>query len=143
MIRILLVDDQTIIRQGLRSLLESQADFQIVGEAENGKIAIALVEQLYDTPEQPDLILMDVRMPVMDGVAAIKKLSEQFSSISVLVLSTFDDDEYITQAMQFGAKGYLLKDTAIEEIAAAIRTAIKGYTQLGSGLFQKFLTTSV
>ena len=142
MIRILLVDDQTIIRQGLRSLLESQADFQIVGEAENGKIAIALVEQLYDTPEQPDLILMDVRMPVMDGVAAIKKLSEQFSSLPVLVLSTFDDDEYITQAMQFGAKGYLLKDTAIEEIANAIRTAIKGYTQLGPGLFQKFLTTS-
>jgi DNA-binding NarL/FixJ family response regulator len=142
MIRILLVDDQIIIRQGLRSLLESQADFQIVGEAENGKSAIALVEQLYDTPEQPDLILMDVRMPVMDGVAAIKKLSEQFSSISVLVLSTFDDDEYITQAMQFGAKGYLLKDTAIEEIAAAIRSSIKGYTQLGPGLFQKFLITS-
>jgi DNA-binding NarL/FixJ family response regulator len=138
----LLVDDQTIIRQGLRSLLESQADFQIVGEAENGKIAIALVEQLDETPEQPDLILMDVRMPVMDGVAAIKKLSEQFSSIPVLVLSTFDDDEYITQAMQFGAKGYLLKDTDVEEIAAAIRTAIKGYTQLGPGLFQKFLTTS-
>ncbi|MGL6343016.1 MAG: response regulator, partial [Waterburya sp.] len=88
MIRILLVDDQTIIRQGLRSLLESQADFQIVGEADNGKSAIATVEQLYDTPEQPDLILMDVRMPVMDGVAAIKKLSEKFSSISVLVLST-------------------------------------------------------
>jgi DNA-binding NarL/FixJ family response regulator len=142
MIRILLVDDQTIIRQGLRSLLESQADFQIVGEAENGKSAIALVERLYDTPKQPDLILMDVRMPVMDGVAAIKKLSEQFSSIPVLVLSTFDDDEYITQAMQFGAKGYLLKDTAIEDIAAAIITAIKGYTQLGPGLFQKFLTTS-
>jgi DNA-binding NarL/FixJ family response regulator len=142
MIRILLVDDQTIIRQGLRSLLESQADFQIVGEAENGKSAIALVKQLYDTPEQPDLILMDVRMPVMDGVAAIKKLSEQFSFIPVLVLSTFDDDEYITQAMQFGAKGYLLKDTAIEDIAVAIRTAIKGYTQLGPGLFQKFLTSS-
>jgi DNA-binding NarL/FixJ family response regulator len=142
MIRILLVDDQIIIRQGLRSLLESQADFQIVGEADNGKTAIALVAQLYDTPEQPDLILMDVRMPVMDGVAAIKKLSNQFSSIPVLVLSTFDDDEYITQAMQFGAKGYLLKDTDIEEIANAIRTAIKGYTQLGPGLFQKFLTTS-
>ena len=142
MIRILLVDDQTIIRQGLKSLLESQADFQIVGEAENGKKAIALVKQLYDTPQQPDLILMDVRMPVMDGVAAIQKLAQQFSSISVLVLSTFDDDEYITQAMQFGAKGYLLKDTPIEEIAYAIKAAIKGYTQLGPGLFQKFLTQS-
>ena len=142
MIRILLVDDLTIIRQGLRSLLESQSDFQVVGEAENGKSALALVGQLYDTPQQPDLILMDVRMPVMDGVAAIQKLAQQFSSISVLVLSTFDDDEYITQAMQFGAKGYLLKDTPIEEIADAIRAAIKGYTQLGPGLFQKFLTQS-
>ena len=142
MIRILLVDDQTIIRQGLRSLLESQSDFQVVGEAENGKKAIALVEELDDTTEQPDLILMDVRMPVMDGVAAIKKLAYQFSYISVLVLSTFDDDEYITKAMEFGAKGYLLKDTPIEEIAAAIRAAIKGYTQLGPGLFQKFLTQS-
>ncbi len=142
MIRIALVDDQTIIRQGLKSLLESQPDFQIVGEAENGKSAIALVEQLYDTPQQPDLILMDVRMPVMDGVAAIQKLTQKFSSISILVLSTFDDDEYITQAMKFGAKGYLLKDTPIEEIAYAIKSAIKGYTQLGPGLFQKFLTRS-
>ncbi|MGD1917503.1 MAG: response regulator [Pleurocapsa sp.] len=140
MIRILLVDDQQIIRQGLISLLESQADLQIAGEAENGKKAIAIVEQLSNANLQPDLILMDVRMPVMDGVAAINKLSEQFSSIPVLVLSTFDDDEYITQAMQFGAKGYLLKDTPIEEIAQAIRAAIKGYTQLGPGLFQKFLT---
>lgn len=142
MIRIVLVDDQTIIRQGLKSLLESQPDFQIVGEAENGKMAIALVKQLYDTPQQPDLILMDVRMPVMDGVAAIKKLAQQFNSISVLVLSTFDDDEYITKAMKFGAKGYLLKDTPIEEIALAIKSTIKGYTQLSPGLFQKFLTQS-
>lgn len=142
MIHIVLVDDQTIIRQGLKSLLESQPDFQIVGEAENGKMAIALIEKLYHTPQQPDLILMDVRMPIMDGVAAIKKLTQQFDTISILVLSTFDDDEYITQAMQFGAKGYLLKDTPIEEIALAIKAAIKGYTQLGPGLFQKFITHS-
>jgi DNA-binding NarL/FixJ family response regulator len=140
MIRILLVDDQAILRQGLKSLLESQADLQIVGEAENGKMAIALVAELYDTPQQPDLILMDVRMPVMDGVAAIEKLAVKYSSISVLVLSTFDDDEYITKAMQLGAKGYLLKDTPLEEIANAIRAATKGYTQMGPGLFQKFMT---
>ena len=142
MIRIVLVDDQKIIRQGLKSLLESQADFEIVGEAENGKRAIALVEELFDTSQQPDLILMDVRMPVMDGVAAIKKLAGKFSSISVLVLSTFDDDEYVTKAMQFGAKGYLLKDTPLEEIADAIRAATKGYTQMSPGLFKKFITQS-
>lgn len=142
MIRILLVDDQTIIRQGLKSLLESQADFEIVGEAENGKQAIALVEELYSTSQQPDLILMDVRMPLMDGVSATQRLVKKFNSISVLVLSTFDDDEYITKAMQFGAQGYLLKDTPLEEIADAIRAAVKGYTSLGPGLFQKFIAQS-
>ena len=142
MIRIVLVDDQTIIRQGLKSLLESQADFQIVGEAENGKMAIALVTELYDTPQQPDLILMDVRMPVMDGVSATQKLLDRFDSLSILVLSTFDDDEYITKAMRYGAKGYLLKDTPLEEIADAIRATTKGYTSLGPGLFQKFISQS-
>lgn len=142
MIRILLVDDQTIIRQGLKSLLESQADFEIVGEAGNGKNAIALVEELQNTSQQPDLILMDIRMPVMDGVSATQKLVKKFSSLSILVLSTFDDHEYITKAMQFGAKGYLLKDTPLEEIADAIRAATKGYTQLGPGLFQKFIAQS-
>lgn len=139
MIRILLVDDQIIIRQGLRSLLESQLDFQIVGEAENGKNAIAQIQQLYDTPQKPDVVLMDVRMPVMDGVAATKAICKEFEAIAILVLSTFDDDEYISQAMQYGAKGYLLKDTPLEELASALRAVQKGYTQLGPGLFQKFL----
>jgi DNA-binding NarL/FixJ family response regulator len=139
MIRILLVDDQIIIRQGLRSLLESQLDFQIVGEAENGKNAIAQIKQLYDTPQKPDVILMDVRMPIMDGVAATKVICKEFEAIAILVLSTFDDDEYISQAMQYGAKGYLLKDTPLEELASALRAVQKGYTQLGPGLFQKFL----
>jgi DNA-binding NarL/FixJ family response regulator len=142
MIRILLVDDQIIIRQGLRSLLESQPDFQIVGEADNGKSAIAQLQQFYDTPQQPTIILMDVRMPVMDGVAATKVISQKFPGIFVLVLSTFDDDEYISQAMKFGAKGYLLKDTPLEELANALRAIEKGYTQLGPGLFQKFLAKS-
>ena len=142
MIRIILVDDQVIIRHGLKSLLESQADFEIVGEAENGKQVIALVEKLDNTSQQPDLILMDVRMPVMDGVSATKKLGDRFSYLAVLVLSTFDDDEYITKAMQYGAKGYLLKDTPLEEIADTIRSAVKGYTSLGPGLFQRFIAQS-
>lgn len=122
--------------------MESQADFEIVGEAENGKQAIALVEELENTSQPPDLILMDVRMPVMDGVSATKKLVNRFSSLAVLVLSTFDDDEYITKALQFGAKGYLLKDTPLEDIANTIRTTSKGYTSFGPGLFQKFITQS-
>lgn len=132
MIRLLLVDDQIIVRQGLQSLLESKPDLQVVGDAENGQKAIEKVEAL-----KPDVVLMDVRMPVMDGVAATRLISQRFPGTKVLVLTTFDDDEYVSQAMRFGAMGYLLKDTPSEELAQAIRAVYKGYTQLGPGLFEK------
>lgn len=131
-IRLLLVDDQTIIRQGLRSLLEAKPDLEVVGEAENGQQAITQVEAL-----QPDVVLMDVRMPVMDGVAATRQICQQFNQTKVLVLTTFDDDEYVAQAMQLGARGYLLKDTHSDDLAAAIRAIHKGYTQMGPGLMEK------
>jgi DNA-binding NarL/FixJ family response regulator len=131
-IRLLLVDDQMIIRQGLRSLLEAKPDLEVVGEAENGQQAIAQVETL-----QPDVVLMDVRMPIMDGVAATRLICEQFSQTKVLVLTTFDDDDYVSQAMRLGARGYLLKDTHSDDLAAAIRAVHKGYTQMGPGLMEK------
>jgi len=133
-IRVLLVDDQSIIREGLSSLLRSKPDIEIVGEAENGQAAVEIAIAL-----QPDIVLMDVRMPVMDGVAAIRSLRQKAPDIKVLVLTTFDDDEYITKAMGFGAKGYLLKDTPSEELAQAIRAVHKGYTQMGPGLFDKVM----
>ncbi|MEB3180732.1 MAG: response regulator transcription factor [Nostocaceae cyanobacterium] len=131
-IRLLLVDDQMIIRQGLRSLLEAKPDLEVVGEAENGQQAVSQVEAL-----QPDIVLMDVRMPVMDGVAATRVICQQFSATKVLVLTTFDDDEYVSQAMRLGARGYLLKDTHSDDLAAAIRAVHKGYTQMGPGLLEK------
>ncbi|HAX79518.1 MAG TPA: DNA-binding response regulator [Cyanobacteria bacterium UBA11372] len=134
-IRLLLVDDQLIIRQGLRSLLEAKPDLEVVGEAENGQQAIVQVETL-----QPDVVLMDVRMPIMDGVAATRAICQQFSQTKVLVLTTFDDDEYVSQAMRLGARGYLLKDTHSEDLAAAIRAVHKGYTQLGPGLLEKAIS---
>lgn len=134
MIQVLLVDDQMIIRQGLRSLLESKPDLKVVGEAENGQQAIEQVELL-----KPDIVLMDVRMPIMDGVAATRNIGQRFPQTRVLILTTFDDDEYVSRAMQFGARGYLLKDTHSEELAQAIRSVYKGYTQLGPGLFEKVL----
>ena len=134
MIRVLLVDDQSLIRQGLRALLELEPDLQVLGEAEHGQTAIALVETL-----QPDVVLMDIRMPVMDGVAATREIVERFAGTKVLVLTTFDDDEYVAQAMRYGAMGYLLKDTPSEELAAAIRSVHKGYTQLGPGLVEKIM----
>lgn len=130
----LLVDDQTIIRQGLKSLLEAKPDLEVVGDAENGEAALKQVEHL-----QPHVVLMDVRMPLMDGVTATRLITQQFPETKVLVLTTFDDDEYVAQAMQFGARGYLLKDTHSDELAQAIRAIHKGYTQMGPGLFEKIM----
>ncbi len=132
MIKVLLVDDQSIIREGLASLLQTKPDIKVIGEAENGKVAVMRSLNL-----KPDVVLMDIRMPIMDGVAAIQALRQQAPEIKVLVLTTFDDDEYVTQAMAYGAKGYLLKDTPSEELAQAIRSIYKGYTQLGPGLWEK------
>ena len=135
MIRLLLVDDQSIVREGLSSLLQTQSDLEVVGEAENGKVA---VEQSLTL--KPDVVLMDIRMPVMDGVAAIEILKQQAPEIKILVLTTFDDDEYVVRAMAHGADGYLLKDTPSKELAQAIRSVNQGYTQMGPGLFAKTMT---
>ncbi|WP_016952772.1 response regulator transcription factor [Anabaena sp. PCC 7108] len=135
MIKVLLVDDQSLIRQGLRALLELEADLEIVGEAENGETAINLVEKL-----QPDVVLMDIRMPIIDGVAATREIQKRFPNTKVLVLTTFDDDEYVKAALQNGAMGYLLKDTPSEELAVAIRAVDKGYSQLDPGIVKKLLT---
>ncbi|MEH1863613.1 MAG: response regulator transcription factor [Nostoc sp.] len=135
MIKVLLVDDQGLIRQGLRALLELEPDLEIVGEAENGEQAINLVAEF-----QPDVVLLDIRMPIMDGVAATKEIQKRFPTTKILVLTTFDDDEYVSAALQNGAMGYLLKDTPSEELAVAIRAVYKGYTQLGPGIVKKLLT---
>ncbi|MBV6622323.1 MAG: response regulator transcription factor [Rivularia sp. (in: Bacteria)] len=135
MISVILVDDQHLIRQGLKTLLELEPDLEIVGEAQNGQEAVAIVEKL-----QPDVVLMDIRMPLMDGVAATKEIKNKFARTKILVLTTFDDDEYIKAALQNGAMGYLLKDTPSEELAVAIRAVDRGYTQLGPGIVKKLLT---
>lgn len=135
MIKVLLVDDQYLVRQGLRALLELEPDLEVIGEAENGKYALQLVSQT-----QPDVILMDVRMPEMDGVAATREIVAKYPTTKVLILTTFDDDEFVSAAIQYGARGYLLKDTPSEELAAAVRAVHKGYTQLGPGIVQKLLT---
>lgn len=125
MIRILLVDDQTIFRQGLAALLNLEDDFEIVGQAEDGKAAIQLTEQL-----QPDVVLMDVQMPICNGVEATRAISQNYPSVKILVLSTFDDDEYIWASLQAGALGYLLKRTPAEQMAISVRSVYRGYGQL-------------
>ncbi len=126
MINLLLVDDQSAYRQGLAELLSLEPDLSIVGQAENGEKAIALTQQ-----HQPDVILMDVRMPVCNGVEATRIIHQRYPWIRILVLSTFDEDEYIWQSLQFGALGYLLKSTPATQLADAIRVLAQGCSQLG------------
>jgi DNA-binding NarL/FixJ family response regulator len=120
-IRILLVDDQRLMREGLRILLELEPDLEIAGEAENGEAALAAYGAL-----QPDVVLMDVRMPGMDGVEATWRLRECWPQARVIILTTFDDDEYIFEGLRAGALGYLLKDVSGQDLAEAVRTVAGG-----------------
>lgn len=120
-IRVLLADDQTLLRRGLAGLLNRNPDMEVVGEAENGEQAVELAEAL-----DPDVVLMDVRMPVMDGVAATRELNRRGTRAGVIILTTFDDDEYIFEGIAAGARGYLLKDAEYDELSQAIRTVAKG-----------------
>lgn len=120
-IRILLVDDQSLLRRGLAGLLNRNSDMQVVGEADNGEEALRLVESL-----DPDVILMDVRMPLMDGVAATRELVKRGARAGVIILTTFDDDQYIYEGIAAGARGYLLKDAEYDELSQAIRVVAKG-----------------
>lgn len=140
MIKILLVEDQQLIREGLSALLSLEADLTIIGEAENGKVALDLLRDLA-SDDLPNVALLDMRMPVMDGVATAAALAQQYPTIKVLVLTTFDDDELIAQAIAVGAQGYLLKDTPSEELAMVIRSVAKGYSQFGPGIVAKMMST--
>lgn len=132
MIRVLLVDDQPLFRQGLAGLLSLNQDLEIVGEANHGLEAIELA-----ATTQPDVILMDVRMPICDGVKATQVIHQTYPWIKIMVLTTFDEDEYIWQSLQAGALGYLLKNTPSAQVANAIRTLHLGYSQLGPTIAAK------
>jgi DNA-binding NarL/FixJ family response regulator len=120
-IRILLVDDQRLMREGLRILLELEPGLEIVGEAGDGETALEAYAEL-----QPDVVLMDVRMPGMDGVEATWRLREHWPEARVVILTTFDDDEYVFEGLRAGARGYLLKDVSGHELAQAVRTVAAG-----------------
>jgi DNA-binding NarL/FixJ family response regulator len=125
MIRVLLVDDQALFREGLRTLLSIRPDLEVVGEAENGRAAVEMAAQL-----RPDVILMDLRMPVLNGVAATRQLQMEQPDSKVIVLTTFDDDEYVFDGLRAGAVGYLLKDVSSDKLVEAIRAAARGETFL-------------
>jgi hemolysin D len=131
-IRILIVDDQNFVRKMLQYSLSAVADFEIVGAATSGEEALVQIEELH-----PDIALVDIEMPGMNGLAMTRTICERYAQTKVLVLSIHDDDDYIRDALQAGAKGYLLKNTPSEELAHAIRFVQLGYLQLGPGLFEK------
>lgn len=133
-IRILLVDDHPVVRAGLSGLLVSQPDFQIVGEAANGLEALSLLEQT-----GADVVLMDLRMPQMDGVTAIRQVRARFPKVQILVLTTYDTDSEIVRAIEAGATGYLLKDVPREELFRAVRLCAKGEAVLSPPVAARLL----
>ncbi|MEM9777641.1 MAG: response regulator transcription factor [Chloroflexota bacterium] len=133
-IRVLLADDQRLIREGIASLLSIQPGLEIVGKAVNGADAVAQAAEL-----QPDIVLMDIQMPEMNGIEAAAQVLSQSHSCRVLMLTTFDDEEYIVKALQAGAVGYLLKDLPAADLAQAIRMAHSGIFQLDPSVAGKLV----
>ena len=133
-IRVLLVDDQALFREGLHTLLSVYPELEIVGEAANGQEALQQAESLH-----PDVVLMDLRMPVLDGVTATRRLKEIRPSCRVIILTTFDDDEYVFDGLRAGAVGYLLKDVSSEKLVEAIRTTARGDSFLQPNIAAKLV----
>jgi DNA-binding NarL/FixJ family response regulator len=133
-VRVLIVDDQALVRSGFRMILEARDDLEVVGEAENGAEAIELAHML-----APDVVLMDVRMPVLDGVEATRRLLESGSGARVIILTTFDLDEYVFEALRAGASGFLLKDVQPAQLADAIRVVASGEALLAPSVTRRLL----
>jgi DNA-binding NarL/FixJ family response regulator len=133
-IRVLLVDDQALFREGLETLLSVHSDIEVVGQACNGREAVDIAAKV-----SPDVVLMDVRMPILDGVRATRRLKEGMPRCRVIVLTTFDDDEYVFDALRAGAAGYLLKDVASARLVEAIRATARGESILEPSVAAKVI----
>jgi DNA-binding NarL/FixJ family response regulator len=133
-IRVLIADDQALVRSGFRMILEARDDLEVVGEAENGAQALELARE-----QEPDVVLMDVRMPVLDGVEATRRLLEAGSSARVIILTTFDLDEYVFEALRAGASGFLLKDVEPTQLVEAIRIVASGEALLAPSITRRLL----
>ena len=138
-IRVLLVDDQRLMREGLRTLLELHQDIRVVGEAGDGTEAERFIK-LQQAELQPQVVLMDLRMPRMDGVTATGRIKAHWPEIQILVLTTFDDDELVFRSIEAGASGYLLKDVGADALAEAVRAASRGEAPLQPSVARKILS---
>lgn len=138
MIRVVLADDQALVRAGFRLILDLEDDMEVVGEAANGREAVSLARAL-----EPDVVLMDVRMPELDGIEATRRLARAGSLARVLVLTTFDADEYVYEAMKAGASGFLLKDVPREQLVAGVRIVAGGESLLAPAITRRFVEAFV
>ena len=136
--RVLIVDDQAMIRAGFRSLLDGQSDVRVIADAADGRDALVKAAQF-----DPDVVLMDIRMPVLDGLSATRHLVESGSRARIIVLTTFDLDEYVFDALRAGASGFLLKDATAEELIHAIRTVAAGESLLDPAVTQRVIDAFV
>jgi NarL family two-component system response regulator YdfI len=132
MIRVLITDDHLVVREGLSAILEVVDDIEWVGEAADGAEAVRLAGEL-----QPDVVLMDLRMPEMDGIEAIRQIKARQPEVEIVILTTYDDDEYIVRGLRAGARGYLLKDAGRQALFAAIRAAARGQSLLPSAVVER------
>jgi len=134
MLRVVVADDEALVRGGLRMILENQDDIEVVGEAEDGARAVALAHDLH-----PDLVLMDVRMPGLDGIEAARRIVDGPNATKVLMLTTFDRDEYVYEALKAGASGFLLKSVPPEQLVAAMRVAAGGEALLAPAITRRLI----
>jgi DNA-binding NarL/FixJ family response regulator len=136
MIRVLLADDQVLVRAGFRALLDAQRDIDVVGEAADGEQALRQVREL-----TPDAVLMDIRMPLMDGLAATRRITEDpaLAQVKVVILTTFELDEYVFEAIRAGASGFLVKDTEPAELLRAVRAVVEGDALLSPGVTRRLI----
>lgn len=132
MIKILIADDQQLIRDSIKIILESNEDFSVTDTVANGKEVLSSIEKT-----RPDVILMDVRMPVMDGTVCTKYVKEKYPNIKVIILTTFDDDDFIFSALKYGASGYLLKGGSPADLFTAIRTVAQGGAMINPDITEK------
>ncbi len=138
-IRVILVDDQTLLRESFQRLLELEESIEVVGAAGDGLEALALVERLASRNLEPQVALMDIRMPRMDGVEATRQLATKFPRVGVLILTTFDEDAYVMEGLRAGAKGYVLKDVSAAQLVEAIRAVERGESPLQPSVAAKLV----